>query len=72
VFSLADRPPNLETKSGTVRIADSSNFLVAKTVPATRVEVKPGGLREMHWHPNADEWAYFLKGTARVTAFNTG
>jgi oxalate decarboxylase len=72
VFSLADMPPSLETKSGTVRIADSSNFLVAKTVAATRVEIKPGGLREMHWHPNADEWAYFLKGTARVTAFNTG
>jgi len=27
--------------------------------------VKPGGLREMRWHPNADEWAYFLKDTAR-------
>ena len=26
----------------------------------------------MHWHPNADEWAYILKGAARVTAFNTG
>jgi oxalate decarboxylase/phosphoglucose isomerase-like protein (cupin superfamily) len=26
----------------------------------------------MHWHPNADEWAYFLKGTARMTVFNTG
>jgi uncharacterized cupin superfamily protein len=31
-----------------------------------------GGLREMHWHPNADEWTYFLKGTAWVTVFNTG
>jgi oxalate decarboxylase len=72
VFSLADRPATRETKSGTVRIADSSNFLVSKTIAATRVVVKPGGLREMHWHPNADEWAYFLKGTARVTVFNTG
>jgi oxalate decarboxylase len=26
----------------------------------------------MHWHPNADEWAYFLQGSARVTVFNTG
>jgi oxalate decarboxylase len=72
VFRLADLPPNRETKSGTVRIADSSNFLVSKTVAATRVVVKPGGLREMHWHPNADEWAYFLKGSARVTVFDTG
>lgn len=72
VFPLADRPPDRETKSGTVRIADSSNFLVSTSVASSRVVVKPGGLREMHWHPNADEWAYFLKGTARVTVFNTG
>jgi oxalate decarboxylase len=72
VFRLAEMPPSQETKSGTMRIADSSNFFVSKTIAATRVVVKPGGLREMHWHPNADEWAYFLKGTARVTVFNTG
>ena len=34
--------------------------------------MKPGGLREMHWHPNADEWQYYLKGQARMTVFNTG
>jgi oxalate decarboxylase len=71
VFSLADMQRR-ELKSGTVQIADSTNFLVSKTIAATRVTVKPGGLREMHWHPNADEWAYFIKGSARVTVFNTG
>ena len=34
--------------------------------------MKPGGLREMHWHPNADEWQYYLTGKARMTVFNTG
>jgi oxalate decarboxylase len=28
--------------------------------------------RELHWHPNADEWQYYLKGSARMTVFNTG
>jgi oxalate decarboxylase len=23
----------------------------------------------MHWHPNADEWIYFISGKARVTLF---
>ena len=23
----------------------------------------------MHWHPNADEWSYFIRGHARVTVF---
>jgi oxalate decarboxylase len=72
VFRLADLPPTRETKSGSVRIADSANFLVSKTIAASLVTVKPGGLREMHWHPNADEWQYYLKGKGRVTVFDTG
>ena len=72
VFRLTDMQPTRETRSGTVRIADSTNFLVSRTVAAALVTVKPGGMREMHWHPNADEWQYYLKGTGRVTVFNTG
>jgi len=72
VFRLGDMAPTRETKSGTVRIADSNNFLVSKTVAASMVTIKPGGLREMHWHPNADEWLYILKGAGRATVFNTG
>ena len=70
VFRLGDMAPNWETKSGTVRIADSTNFLVSKTVAASMVTIKPGGMREMHWHPNADEWLYILKG-AGVRPFST-
>jgi oxalate decarboxylase len=36
------------------------------------VEVDPGGMRELHWHPNNDEWQLFLEGEARMTVFNTG
>jgi oxalate decarboxylase len=72
VFRLGDMQPNRETKSGSVRIADSNNFLVSKTIAASQVTIKPGGMREMHWHPNADEWLYILKGTGRATVFNTG
>lgn len=72
VFRLGDVQPNRKTKSGTVRIADSTNFLVSKTIAASRVTIRPGGLRDMHWHPNADEWTYIIKGTGRMTVFNTG
>jgi oxalate decarboxylase len=67
-FSLLSMPP-IRTKGGTVRIADSSNFKAAKTIAAALVEVEPGGMRELHWHPNADEWSYFISGKARVTMF---
>jgi oxalate decarboxylase len=26
----------------------------------------------MHWHPNADEWQYYISGEATMTIFNTG
>ena len=36
------------------------------------VTVQPGGLRELHWHPNADEWQYFISGKGRMTVVATG
>jgi oxalate decarboxylase len=72
IFPLGSSRPTKESSSGTIRVADSSNFNVATTVAAALVTVRPGGVREMHWHPNADEWQYYLKGKARMTVFNTG
>ena len=72
VFRLSSMTPNKQNKSGTVQIADSTNFKASTTVAAALVTVKPGGLREMHWHPNADEWQYYIKGSARMTVFNVG
>ncbi|HEY7078021.1 MAG TPA: cupin domain-containing protein [Solirubrobacteraceae bacterium] len=63
------RQPPLRTGGGTVRIADSANFPAATTVAAALVEVEPGGLRELHWHPHADEWLYFIAGAGRMTVF---
>ena len=64
---LAQEP--LRTEGGTVRIVDSRNFPASKTVAAALVEVEPGGLRELHWHPHADEWQYYIDGEARMTVF---
>ncbi len=36
------------------------------------VTIKPGAMREMHWHPNASEWQYWLKGKGRMTVVTTG
>jgi oxalate decarboxylase family bicupin protein len=64
---LAQEPKN--TTGGQVRITDSKNFPISLTVAAAHVIIEPGALREMHWHPNADEWSFFLRGRARVTVF---
>jgi oxalate decarboxylase len=59
----------IRTKSGTVRITDTKVFPVSKTIAAALVEVEPGGLRELHWHPNTDEWQYYIEGQARMGVF---
>jgi oxalate decarboxylase len=70
-FRTMDMPPTKQTKGGEVRIVDSSNFKVSTTAMAM-VTVHPGGLRELHWHPNADEWQYFIAGKGRMTVVATG
>jgi oxalate decarboxylase len=64
---MAQQP--IKTKSGTVRISDSSTFPVSTTIAAALVEVNPGGMRELHWHPNTDEWQYYIEGQARMGVF---
>jgi oxalate decarboxylase len=72
VFSMSSLTPVRKTAGGMVQIADSRNFKASTTVAAALVTVKPGGMRELHWHPNADEWQYYIKGEARMTVFDTG
>ncbi|MCA9878096.1 MAG: cupin domain-containing protein [Thermomicrobiales bacterium] len=50
---------------------DSGQF-PATTISSAIVEVKPGAMSELHWRPNADEWQYYLEGTARMTIFDYG
>jgi oxalate decarboxylase len=64
---LAQKP--IRTRGGTVRISDSTTFPAAATIAAAFVEVEPGGMRELHWHPNADELQYYISGQARMTVF---
>jgi oxalate decarboxylase len=64
---LAQQP--VRTKSGTVRIVDSSIFPASKSIAAALVEVGPGGMRELHWHPNTDEWQYYISGQGRMGVF---
>ncbi|MEV3597888.1 oxalate decarboxylase family bicupin [Paenibacillus larvae] len=62
----------IRTPGGSVRIVDSINFPASTTIAAALVEVKPGGMRELHWHPNNDEWQYYISGTGRMTVFAAG
>jgi oxalate decarboxylase len=59
----------LKTPGGSVRIVDSTIFPISKTIAAALVEIEPGAMRELHWHPNNDEWQYYIAGQGRMTVF---
>jgi oxalate decarboxylase/phosphoglucose isomerase-like protein (cupin superfamily) len=57
---MLDTPPD-EGSGGKARIVDSKNFPISKTIAAGHLDIEPGAMREMHWHPNADEWYALLE-----------
>jgi oxalate decarboxylase len=67
-FRMKAMKPLMESAGGTLRVVDSKNFPAAKTIAAGLFSMKPGALREMHWHPQS-EWQYFINGSARMTVF---
>jgi oxalate decarboxylase len=67
-FRMMQQEP-ATSPGGWVRIADMRNFTISSDVAAALVEVSPGHMREVHWHPNADEWQYYIAGKARMTVF---
>ena len=69
-FHLDDIDP-IETEAGRVWIIDQHVFPAAKSIAGAIVEVEPGGMRELHWHPKSSEWQYYIKGQARMGVFNS-
>jgi len=70
-FKASAMQPTKVTRGGEVKIIDSKTFPVTP-ISAAIVTLKPGGLRELHWHPNADEWQYYITGNGRMTVFVGG
>lgn len=68
-FRMAAMKPAVSNEAGSARIVDSSVFPASKPITAALVTIKPGALRELHWHPNSSEWQYWIKGSGRMTVF---
>jgi len=70
-FKMEAMAATKRTAGGEARVVDSHNFPASKNIAAALVNVKPGGLREMHWHSNASEWQYYISGKGRMTVFTS-
>jgi oxalate decarboxylase len=68
-FRMRSMKPTQSSEAGEVRIVDSRNFPVSKKVSAALLIIRPGHMREIHWHPNASEWQYYISGKGRMTVF---
>jgi oxalate decarboxylase len=69
-FKMASMTPQYSNQGGEARIVDSRNFPAAQNIAAALLTIKPGGMRELHWHPHASEWQYYISGKGRFTVFS--
>jgi len=49
----------------------ANRFPISQTITGVILDLEPGGLRELHWHPNADEWQYVIDGEFSVSLFGS-
>jgi oxalate decarboxylase len=57
---------------GEMVIVSQEEFPISTTITGALLTIRPGGMRELHWHPNAAEWQYYIAGTGRMTVFGSG
>ncbi|WP_254513503.1 cupin domain-containing protein [Anatilimnocola floriformis] len=70
-YEMMKQPPHRVFAGGREWRADSTNFPISTTVTGVVLELEPGALRELHWHPTADEWHYVITGNISVTMFGS-
>jgi oxalate decarboxylase/phosphoglucose isomerase-like protein (cupin superfamily) len=71
VYFARGKPPPATYPGGREWRVDSSRFPIAKTITGVILDLDPGALRTLHWHPNADEWQYVIEGEVSVTLFGS-
>jgi oxalate decarboxylase len=67
-YRLAQAPVE-RYEGGWIRRATQKEFPINGTLTSVLQLLEPGAVRELHWHPNADEWQYILEGQGRITVF---
>ncbi len=69
-FKLGEKTAT-SVAGGSFNLVSQKEFPISTTMSGAILKLKPLAIREMHWHPNADEWQYYIKGRARMTVFGS-
>jgi oxalate decarboxylase len=70
-YELLAQDPHAVFKGGREWRVDSTRFPISKTITGVVLDLEPKALRELHWHPTADEWQYLIEGQISVTMFGS-
>ncbi len=71
LFRLSQIKPQRSTEGGYRSVATKSNFPSLQGMSFYHLVLYPNGIREPHWHANADELGYCLKGTVLISLYGT-
>jgi oxalate decarboxylase len=70
-FRMLAQEPHSIHKGGREWRVGADRFPISKTITGVILDLEPGGLRELHWHPTSDEWQYVVDGKVSVTLFGS-
>lgn len=70
-YRLLAEEPHSKYKYGREWRVGAERFPISQTMTGVILDLEPGGLRELHWHPTADEWQYVIDGQVNVTLFGS-
>src|SRR5215469_15705502 len=70
-YRLLAQVPHAAFRGGREWRVDASRFPISTTITGVILDLDPAALRELHWHPNADEWQYVIDGRVAVTLFGS-
>ncbi len=62
LLKLSQLPPDEKTEGGLRIKANKKNFPILRGMSLYKLILNPQGIREPHWHANADELGYCLSG----------
>lgn len=71
-FNLDGTVPQISNSLGSRTTANADNFPILSGMGMLLLRLEKGGIREPHWHPNASELSYCVKGQATMTIFSPG
>jgi oxalate decarboxylase len=68
-YPLMAQKPRVSTPGGALYVASAREFPMSATLTGMVLKLKRGAMHEPHWHPDANEWHYVLKGRTRIMLF---